>query len=1236
MSDLFSVGFPVPKPSPQEVAELSTQVAIPKGVMEGIQKGAASTAAQSLRQPMELADQLAGHVLEPANDAIGSAGAIQTAITAGTQQAASDALQAPFVTAMQMGYTPQGSALLPYYQTTLASTRKARARKKIPPPPQSAQPQPQIALPQPIQKPPAGGAPTATGNGPPPPAPIQKPPPTGSSAPGVPPCGYFLNQTPLALQLSNGKGVYYSAGALVGAGQATAENLALLSYFPTLAALQGAAPGAGLVGPDLGDCPSGAPPAPMPPSGAPAPLLPPLGPQGGLVPLSPPLLPPGMPAPLAPPSPPSPPCCPPSPISISIPPCPPNLIYIFTPACPTCGAPGQLAPFPVSGPVLPGAPLSLPPTVNFSIPPCPSCGTPQNNITVNVPVDLAVTLPEVAPGGGVQGTTAASPPSGGLPSPAGPSGACPTCSIAWLALNHPQFVMAERASRKTDYDILVDAISLGLCCAALPLMPTCSMPLLEREVPDFVLAAKAQGLSDDQVIQSAVNIGLCADTSTATGLGEENVGYIAPGSAEQLASEFDPSAAGEAPAGTSAQKTDITSLLNPLLVLTGINRVFGPGAGVDTPMPPPLTSLPQPPAEIVDMLFKSSECLVGLERPLAALADNVKTFVAASCAGATGTPAWALHKVADSLRSSHIPGTGVLACVLDVAVSVVAGGFCDVNTIGQWTTALIGCRYEFNVPLLILEAILGVLNKYTDLIPDEIRDAIDRAKRWNCPTGLPSAADANAMFARGWIDGDVWDCLVRAGGDQKKYQQMVVDAQQTVPSPEEVLTLERKGILQGDDLTAAYRHVGFQDAKQLDYWHQANVWIASPSDAIDWMIKDVADPQIVDTFLTDAEFAQKYQGHVKEVFDWNGIATEDAQNIWRAHWRNMAPHELYQLHKRLRPGWTKRFSDQEALDLAQAICPRRPAVVTDALAAARPVSNGFPVPTYCEEVADAATARRWLESLVTTGYHVSEALGQADFPPFWRQRLLALSYNALNRTDLRSAYVQGSITPERLLSGLEDIGYFEDDAIALQRQDTVQAILRHTKNTVCTQWVNYGGDLSLVQITLMAEGMAVWMWPYVLYILQLRRAGRMLILFVRQIQSQFMRGLLSAAQALAALMKYQHPTVTPPSPLAGFPALASLGLRVAEDELRAMVDFWDQLKQQKPKQETASQICKDFQTGLISGKQAIDLLMQLNYTRSAAMRILSICYLTNVPKTLQKAPAPGTSAYQKMQDALNS
>lgn len=69
--------------------------------------------------------------------------------------------------------------------------------------------------------------------------------------------------------------------------------------------------------------------------------------------------------------------------------------------------------------------------------------------------------------------------------------------------------------------------------------------------------------------------------------------------------------------------------------------------------------------------------------------------------------------------------------------------------------------------------------------------------------------------------------------------------------------------------------------------------------------------------------------------------------------------------------------------------------------------------------------------------------------------------------------------------------------------------------------------------------------------------------------------------------------------------------------------------------ETAAQACNYFKTGIMTGKEAIGLIMEAGYTRKQAVRMLSLCYLRKIPKTLQTMPPVGSKEYQQMEQAIN-
>lgn len=1077
-TNLFDTGFGPDRPTPQELDSLPTRVAILSGTAKGIQQAATAQAQDRLNSVEGTANHIVEAALEPTNNALANLQQTQNAIMAVGHQTALNAIQGPLKVGQALGYASQGTPIL----GPKTGGRKGRRAKTtqaenviagFPPPPeqQSAQTQQQSAQAQQTTE-------------------ITK------GLPANPTCGYFRVFFPNF----PGGGVYM----ILGAGQQWASWIAAggdtsggVRYFTTRSsAMAGLTPVQLLnLGTVIGtDCPAQAT------GGGGIALT--LGGGGA----SPTLALPGLPQPspppivalpgLPPPSPPPPPPCPCPNISILIPlPAPPAAppinIFVPLPPCPNCGNQAQ----PISIPLPPVVNVDVPvPAVNVDVPPCPKCGAQLPPITIsNNTGPVTVNLP---PGGGTAVTTAAPAPP---PVAALPESMCETCTIPWLNLHYPDFVLASRAAAKTDYDILVDAVSLGLCCGE-PLQPGCSMPFLQRMMPEFVAAAKAQGLSDDEVLQQAVNIGLCKDEPVASGLGEQNVGYTAPGSAAAEETEFDPSAKGEARQAVNFQlTTDATPLCTwsvpalpdwagALAALTG-----GPGA-----------------------------CLTGIAKPIQAIIEAFTNGLRSVCSCDGNSFVADLAVLANQQWNQQTYLGKFLYSLLQSVAWLLRTGACNTARISEYIAASTNCDGAALAGSLFAKLLTGVWERWVGTVPIQLQVALDQVANFNCPIGVPNPAEANDLLASNFITADEWSCYQRQNGMRPEQQEALVQARQRRPNDEELLLLQRTGNVDPDYLSVLWAQNGWTDADKFKAWQTAQAWQPSPQDAIEWMLKDVADQQIQQTFLLDAEFTQKYNGIVKQAFDTNGVSKDFADTLWRAHWRNVSPEQLYHMHKRLRPGWTKLLADAEVMSYVQAICPRKTAAVTADVLAARPVSNGFPVPTYCEELPDAVKARAYLESIVVTGYHASEALGQDDFPAFWRPRLLALSYNVLTRVDARRAYEIGLFTDEKLQSVYEDQGYKPSDAAALTAFAHQQLVLKFARSLTAKQWIQFPYQPGLLLDNLAADGMREDLWDEVYDILKLKVSVNKRIKQLQQLKKSVVGGKLgkdAAVKQVANVLK---------------------------------------------------------------------------------------------------------------------
>jgi len=147
--------------------------------------------------------------------------------------------------------------------------------------------------------------------------------------------------------------------------------------------------------------------------------------------------------------------------------------------------------------------------------------------------------------------------------------------------------------------------------------------------------------------------------------------------------------------------------------------------------------------------------------------------------------------------------------------------------------------------------------------------------------------------------------------------------------------------------------------------------IPSPSQLVEFSVKEVWNRPIVDKYGYDAEYdqipqfkawmkSQGYGGSPDHPDAPIGDMNEWSQAFWRSHWRVVSNEQVYRMMHRLRPAGGPNGT------------PRMPVV---------PGTNTAITPVTIDEVRD--------------------VLKVNDYPPYWRDKLAALSFNVLRLVDIR-------------------------------------------------------------------------------------------------------------------------------------------------------------------------------------------------------------------------------------------
>jgi hypothetical protein len=94
---------------------------------------------------------------------------------------------------------------------------------------------------------------------------------------------------------------------------------------------------------------------------------------------------------------------------------------------------------------------------------------------------------------------------------------------------------------------------------------------------------------------------------------------------------------------------------------------------------------------------------------------------------------------------------------------------------------------------------------------------------------------------------------------------------------------------------------------------------------------------------------------------------------------------------------------------------------------------------YSEDIAKLYWAAHWYLPSALQGFEMLHRdvidqdqlellLKTADYPAFWREKLIAISYRVLSRVDVRRMHAVGVLTPPQVKRKYMDMGYSEDDA----------------------------------------------------------------------------------------------------------------------------------------------------------------------------------------------------------------
>lgn len=357
--------------------------------------------------------------------------------------------------------------------------------------------------------------------------------------------------------------------------------------------------------------------------------------------------------------------------------------------------------------------------------------------------------------------------------------------------------------------------------------------------------------------------------------------------------------------------------------------------------------------------------------------------------------------------------------------------------------------------------------------PPPLRRAFEYATNFGWRNNIPTIEAAIELRRRGIIDEEKYRDIARNYGYEDDWSEKLYEATARLLNASEVITLYRRGLIGPDGFYKYMSKLGY-DKETANDLLKATEYYPSPSDLIRFAVREVYTPEIVELYGMDEDLPKKFLEEAKKV----GLPPEIAKLYWRAHWELPSATMGFEMLHRLNPKVMEVIGEKYK---AMGLEPEK--IVTD------------------------------LDTLRTL-------LRTLDVMPYWRDRILAISYEPLTRVDLRRIYALGLIDDEELKARLMELGYTERDAELML--EFYKAYRMSPEKDLTRSMIEKGyryGELSREEAVkyLMKLGYDEYEANFIITLVDLRKKEEERDDMVKALVEQFKAGLISKEKLITEL-----------------------------------------------------------------------------------------------------------------------
>jgi hypothetical protein len=233
------------------------------------------------------------------------------------------------------------------------------------------------------------------------------------------------------------------------------------------------------------------------------------------------------------------------------------------------------------------------------------------------------------------------------------------------------------------------------------------------------------------------------------------------------------------------------------------------------------------------------------------------------------------------------------------------------------------CHTEGVMAYMLLTAFCRIVNIVARGALDDTILNLEYAKHALCPNAIPTVQEADSMLLAGLVDGETWQCWVRANNVLDRPHDCYLQAIRPGLAPGDLLQLKLRGVITDQQYYAELKRVNKWSDQVAHAWTDIQPYIPPVAEIMQWMALNVDDPAVQARLDSQADFFGRFSDEFKHLAQWQNMPLSTMLRKWEAHWKEPSLDEAIEMYYRWpadgkdNPANITPVAKQDLIDLAR-------------------------------------------------------------------------------------------------------------------------------------------------------------------------------------------------------------------------------------------------------------------------------------------------------------------------------